>query len=50
MTVMRTLKLSKGLCGISVLVMEIIAGVGYLFTASTITTAKLDITVTDFAQ
>ncbi|MCJ1377791.1 hypothetical protein MMC17_000887 [Xylographa soralifera] len=35
---------------VSVWVMEIIAGVGYLFTASTITTAKLDITVTDFAK
>ncbi|KIW38196.1 hypothetical protein, variant [Exophiala oligosperma] len=35
---------------VSVWVMEFIAGVGYLFTASTITTAKLDITVTDFAK
>jgi hypothetical protein len=35
---------------VSVWVMEIIAGVGYMFTASTITTAKLDITVTDFAK
>jgi len=30
--------------------MEIIPGVGYLFTASTITTAKLDTTVIDFAK
>jgi hypothetical protein len=30
--------------------MEIIAGVGYMFTASTITTAKLDITVAGFAS
>ncbi|KAG9229004.1 hypothetical protein BJ875DRAFT_524635 [Amylocarpus encephaloides] len=31
-------------------VMEIIAGVGYWFTSCTITTAKLDITVADFAK
>jgi hypothetical protein len=35
---------------VSVWVMEIIAGVGYMFTASTITAAKLDITVIDFAK
>jgi len=35
---------------VSVWVMELIAGVGYMFTASTITIAKLDITVTDFAK
>ncbi|CZR52122.1 uncharacterized protein PAC_01999 [Phialocephala subalpina] len=35
---------------VSVWIMEIIAGVGYMFTASTITTAKLDITVADFAK
>lgn len=35
---------------VSVWVMEIIAGVGYMFTASTITPAKLDITVVDFAK
>lgn len=35
---------------VSIWVMEIIGGVGYLFTAGTITTAKLDITVADFAK
>jgi len=35
---------------VSVWLMEVIAGIGYLFIASTITTAKLDITVTDFAK
>jgi len=35
---------------VSVWIMEIMAGVGYLVTASTITTAKLDTTVTDFAK
>jgi len=35
---------------VSIWVMEIIADVRYLFTASTITTAKLDTTVTDFAK
>ncbi|KAL7919530.1 hypothetical protein ACQKWADRAFT_192465 [Trichoderma austrokoningii] len=35
---------------VSVWVMEIIAGVGYLFTESTITAAKLHVTVIDFAK
>ena len=35
---------------VSVWVIEIIVGVGYMFTASTITPAKLDVTVVDFAK
>jgi len=35
---------------VSVWVMEIMAGIGYLFTASTITKSKLDNTVVDFAK
>lgn len=35
---------------VSVWVMKIIVGVEYMFTASTITTAKLDITVADFVK
>jgi hypothetical protein len=35
---------------VSVWAIEIITGIGYIFTASTITAAKLDITVIDFAK